>query len=145
MNLVNLKYLYSFNRGNTRINVVVLIQLYDRISTRVPTPCRAPQTDAVQRAREVEELLREIEHSAIRNIDRADLRELHELLVQPHMRVSLQVIYLNAIIRFWREMNITYKIYKTILLYNIVVMNQRFETIIWLKFISATYMYILII
>ncbi|XP_017881326.1 peripheral plasma membrane protein CASK-like [Ceratina calcarata] len=65
-----------------------LLELYDRISTRVPTPCRAPPTDAVQRAREVEELLREIEHSAIRNIDRADLRELHELLVQPHMRVS---------------------------------------------------------
>lgn len=82
---------------NTRINVVVLIQLYDRISTRVPTPCRAPQTDAVQRAREVEELLREIEHSAIRNIDRADLRELHELLVQPHMRVSLRIIHSNAI------------------------------------------------
>ncbi|XP_006620970.1 peripheral plasma membrane protein CASK isoform X2 [Apis dorsata] len=67
-----------------------ILELYDRISTRVPTPCRAPQTDAVQRAREVEELLREIEHSAIRNIDRADLRELHELLVQPHMRALLQ-------------------------------------------------------
>ncbi|XP_029054326.1 peripheral plasma membrane protein CASK isoform X7 [Osmia bicornis bicornis] len=67
-----------------------VLELYDRISTRVPTPCRAPQTDAVQRAREVEELLREIEHSAIRNIDRADLRELHELLVQPHMRALLQ-------------------------------------------------------
>ncbi|XP_031837780.1 peripheral plasma membrane protein CASK isoform X5 [Nomia melanderi] len=66
------------------------LQLYDMISTRVPTPCRAPQADAVQRAREVEELLREIEHSAIRNIDRADLRELHELLVQPHMRALLQ-------------------------------------------------------
>nr|XP_034184049.1 peripheral plasma membrane protein CASK isoform X7 [Osmia lignaria] len=67
-----------------------ILELYDRISTRVPTPCRAPQTDAVQRAREVEELLREIEHSAIRNIDRSDLRELHELLVQPHMRALLQ-------------------------------------------------------
>ncbi|KAG9431041.1 peripheral plasma membrane protein CASK isoform X3 [Apis mellifera carnica] len=66
-----------------------ILELYDRISTRVPTPCRAPQTDAVQRAREVEELLREIEHSAIRNIDRADLRELHELLVQPHMRLQI--------------------------------------------------------
>nr|XP_012144191.1 PREDICTED: peripheral plasma membrane protein CASK isoform X4 [Megachile rotundata] len=67
-----------------------ILELYDRISTRVPTPCRAPQTDAVQRAREVEELLREIEHSAIRTIDRSDLRELHELLVQPHMRALLQ-------------------------------------------------------
>lgn len=76
---------------------VILFQLCDRISTRVATPCRAPQTDAVQRAREVEELLREMEHSAIRNIDRADLRELHELLVQPHMRVSLRVIYSNVV------------------------------------------------
>ncbi|XP_076172778.1 peripheral plasma membrane protein CASK isoform X8 [Ptiloglossa arizonensis] len=67
-----------------------ILELYDRISTRVSTPCRAPQTDAVQRGREVEELLREIEHSAKRKIDRADLRELYELLVQPHMRALLQ-------------------------------------------------------
>ncbi|XP_029171182.1 peripheral plasma membrane protein CASK isoform X7 [Nylanderia fulva] len=67
-----------------------ILELYDRISGRVPTPYRAPQTDAVQRAREVEEILREAEHSAVRNIDRADLRELHELLVQPHMRALLQ-------------------------------------------------------
>ncbi|XP_072749072.1 peripheral plasma membrane protein CASK isoform X10 [Anoplolepis gracilipes] len=68
----------------------VILELYDRISGRIPTPYRAPQTDAVQRAREVEEILREAEHSAVRNIDRADLRELHELLVQPHMRALLQ-------------------------------------------------------
>ncbi|XP_077272931.1 peripheral plasma membrane protein CASK isoform X5 [Temnothorax americanus] len=67
-----------------------ILELYDRISGRVPAPYRAPQTDAVQRAREVEEILREAEHSAVRNIDRADLRELHELLVQPHMRALLQ-------------------------------------------------------
>ncbi|XP_011638773.1 peripheral plasma membrane protein CASK isoform X10 [Pogonomyrmex barbatus] len=67
-----------------------ILELYDRISGRVPTPYRAPQTDAVQRAREVEEILREAEHSTVRNIDRADLRELHELLVQPHMRALLQ-------------------------------------------------------
>ncbi|XP_018306706.1 peripheral plasma membrane protein CASK isoform X1 [Mycetomoellerius zeteki] len=68
----------------------VILELYDRISGRVPAPYRAPQTDAVQRARDVEEILREAEHSAVRNIDRADLRELHELLVQPHMRALLQ-------------------------------------------------------
>ncbi|XP_036144497.1 peripheral plasma membrane protein CASK isoform X3 [Monomorium pharaonis] len=67
-----------------------ILELYDRISGRVPAQYRAPQTDAVQRAREVEEILREAEHSAVRNIDRADLRELHELLVQPHMRALLQ-------------------------------------------------------
>ncbi|XP_018056989.1 PREDICTED: peripheral plasma membrane protein CASK isoform X1 [Atta colombica] len=68
----------------------VILELYDRISGRVPAPYRAPQTDAVQRAHDVEEILREAEHSAVRNIDRADLRELHELLVQPHMRALLQ-------------------------------------------------------
>lgn len=68
----------------------VILELYDRISGRVPAPYRAPQTDAVQRARDVEEILREAEHSAVRNIDRADLRELHELLIQPHMRALLQ-------------------------------------------------------
>lgn len=43
-------------------------------------------------------------------------------------------------------MNITYT-YKTILLYNIVVMNRRliFETLYNQNFILATYMYILII
>lgn len=63
-------------------------QIYDRIATRIPSPCRAPQTDAVQRAHEVEELLRGAERSSSRNIDRGDLRELQELLVQPHFKVS---------------------------------------------------------
>ncbi|RLU26506.1 hypothetical protein DMN91_000302 [Ooceraea biroi] len=74
---------------------VSCLQLYDRISSRVPTPHRAPQTDAAQRAREVEEILREAEHSAVRNIDRADLRELHELLVQPHMRSAHMIWVCN--------------------------------------------------
>ncbi|XP_066591781.1 peripheral plasma membrane protein CASK isoform X3 [Prorops nasuta] len=67
-----------------------VLELYDKISSRVPTPLRPPQTDAVQRAREVEEILREAEHSAVRNVDRADLRELQDLLMQPHMRALLQ-------------------------------------------------------
>ncbi|XP_012283149.1 peripheral plasma membrane protein CASK isoform X2 [Orussus abietinus] len=67
-----------------------VLELYDRISNRVPTPNRGLQTDAVQRAREVEEVLREAELSAIRNVDRADLRELQELLLQPHLRALLQ-------------------------------------------------------
>lgn len=69
-------------------------QLYDRISSRVPTPTRAPSADAVQRAREVEEILREAELSAMRNVDRADLRELRDLLVQPHLKVSIWFGYL---------------------------------------------------
>ncbi|XP_043289367.1 peripheral plasma membrane protein CASK isoform X7 [Venturia canescens] len=67
-----------------------ILELYDRISSRVPTPTRAPQTDAVQRAREVEDVLREIELSTYRNVDRADLRELQELLSQPHFKALLQ-------------------------------------------------------
>lgn len=63
-------------------------QLYDKISTRVPSPFRVPQADAVQRLREVEELLREADRSALRATDRADLRELLDILSQPHMRVS---------------------------------------------------------
>lgn len=54
----------------------------------MPTPTRAPQTDAVQRAREVEDVLRETELSTYRNVDRSDLRELQELLSQPHFKVS---------------------------------------------------------
>ena len=53
----------------------------------MPTPCRAPQADAVQRAREVEEVLRDVDRSNVRNIDRGDLRELQELLIQPHLKV----------------------------------------------------------
>ncbi|XP_046415530.1 peripheral plasma membrane protein CASK isoform X3 [Neodiprion pinetum] len=67
-----------------------ILELYDRISSRVPTPTRAPPTDAVQRAREVEEVLKEAELSAMRNVDRADLRELRDLLVQPHLKALLQ-------------------------------------------------------
>ncbi|XP_048506288.1 peripheral plasma membrane protein CASK isoform X4 [Athalia rosae] len=67
-----------------------ILELYDRISSRVPTPTRAPSADAVQRAREVEEVLREAELSVMRNVDRGDLRELRELLVQPHLRALLQ-------------------------------------------------------
>ncbi|XP_031787814.1 peripheral plasma membrane protein CASK isoform X12 [Nasonia vitripennis] len=67
-----------------------LLEIYDRIATRIPSPCRAPQTDAVQRAHEVEELLRGAERSSSRNIDRSDLRELQELLIQPHFKALLQ-------------------------------------------------------
>ncbi|XP_011497921.1 PREDICTED: peripheral plasma membrane protein CASK isoform X6 [Ceratosolen solmsi marchali] len=67
-----------------------LLEIYDRIATRLPSPCRAPQTDAVQRAQEVEELLGGAERSSTRNIDRNDLQELQELLVLPHFKALLQ-------------------------------------------------------
>lgn len=73
--------------------------MYDRIATRVPSPYRAPQADAVQRAREVEEVLRGTDRSSARNIDRADLRELQEILSQPHFKVSrvLEIHYLRLL------------------------------------------------
>uniref|UniRef100_A0ABD2W393 Peripheral plasma membrane protein CASK n=1 Tax=Trichogramma kaykai TaxID=54128 RepID=A0ABD2W393_9HYME len=67
-----------------------LLEVYDKVATRVPSPCRAPPTDAVQRAQEVEELLKTAERSSSRNIDRGDLRELKELLSQPHFKALLQ-------------------------------------------------------
>ncbi|XP_014217066.1 peripheral plasma membrane protein CASK isoform X2 [Copidosoma floridanum] len=67
-----------------------LLEIYDRIATSVPSPCRPPQTDAVQRAHEVEELLREAERSSSRNLERSDLRELRELIGQPHFKALLQ-------------------------------------------------------
>ncbi|XP_015114432.1 peripheral plasma membrane protein CASK isoform X2 [Diachasma alloeum] len=67
-----------------------ILELYDKISTKVSTPTRPPPTDAVHRLREVEEFLREAELMAFRNLDRCDLRELQELLNQPHMKTLLQ-------------------------------------------------------
>ncbi|XP_058791151.1 peripheral plasma membrane protein CASK isoform X3 [Phymastichus coffea] len=67
-----------------------LLEIYDSIATHVSSPCRAPQTDAVQRAYEVEELLRGAERSSSRNIDRSDLRELQQLIGQPHFKALLQ-------------------------------------------------------
>ncbi|XP_057341408.1 peripheral plasma membrane protein CASK isoform X5 [Microplitis mediator] len=67
-----------------------LLELYDRIETKIPTPTRPPPTDASIRLREVEELLRELELSKFRNIDLCDLHELQELLSQPHIKSLLQ-------------------------------------------------------
>ncbi|KAK0157877.1 hypothetical protein PV328_011565 [Microctonus aethiopoides] len=67
-----------------------ILELYDKISTKVPTPSRPPQTDALLRLREVEEFLREAELTSFRNIDHCDLRELQELLSQSHIKSLLQ-------------------------------------------------------
>ncbi|KAJ8682140.1 hypothetical protein QAD02_017932 [Eretmocerus hayati] len=65
-----------------------ILEIYDRVATCVPSPNRPPQTDALQRAHEVEELLRSADRSLSRSADRNDLRELHEILDQPHFKVS---------------------------------------------------------
>ncbi|XP_034934389.1 peripheral plasma membrane protein CASK isoform X2 [Chelonus insularis] len=67
-----------------------MLELYDRISTRVPTPSRPPPTDALARLRDVEEFLRELESSKYHRIDPCDLRELLELLSQPYLKALLQ-------------------------------------------------------
>lgn len=54
----------------------------------MPAPSRPPQTDAVLRLREVEEFLREVEVTTFRTVDRCDLRELQEIVGQPHIKVS---------------------------------------------------------
>ena len=77
---------------NSKLTLMkLLFQLYDKISTRVPTPYRPPQTDAIQRAREAEEVLRGFERSGGRNVDRSDVRELLEILNQPHFKVRKNI------------------------------------------------------
>lgn len=61
-------------------------QLYDRISSRVVAPARAPQGDAVQRARDAADALSELENR--RDADHRDLQELRDLLCRPHFKVS---------------------------------------------------------
>lgn len=65
---------------------VVLFQLYDRIASKVVTPVRAPPSDAVQKARDVADALRELEHR--RDTDHRDLQELRDILCRPHFKVS---------------------------------------------------------
>ncbi|XP_017776635.1 PREDICTED: peripheral plasma membrane protein CASK-like, partial [Nicrophorus vespilloides] len=62
----------------------VLLELYDRIASKVVTPVRAPPSDAVQRARDAADALREMEHR--RDADHRDLQELRDLLCRPHIK-----------------------------------------------------------
>ncbi|XP_068912694.1 peripheral plasma membrane protein CASK isoform X4 [Tenebrio molitor] len=66
----------------------VLLELYDRIASKVVTPVRAPPSDAVQRARDAADALRELEHR--RDTDHRDLQELRDLLCRPHFKALLQ-------------------------------------------------------
>ncbi|GLH02156.1 Peripheral plasma membrane protein CASK [Gryllus bimaculatus] len=67
----------------------VLRRLYDRISSKVVSPTRAPPSDAVQKCREVAEVVRELEQAAAElDVEPADLEELRDILARPHVRVS---------------------------------------------------------
>ncbi|XP_074041488.1 peripheral plasma membrane protein CASK isoform X3 [Leptinotarsa decemlineata] len=65
-----------------------LLELFDRITSRVVTPIRAPLNDAVQSARDAADALRELEHR--RDTDHRDLQELRDLLCRPHFKALLQ-------------------------------------------------------
>lgn len=62
-----------------------LFQLYDRISSKVVSPARAPPSDAVQRCREAIDALAILEHRP--DVDINDVEELRDLLTRPHSRV----------------------------------------------------------
>ncbi|CAG9857160.1 unnamed protein product [Phyllotreta striolata] len=62
----------------------MLLELYDRIHSRVLTPLRAPLNDAVQCARDAADALRDLEHR--RDADYRDLQELRDLLCRPHFK-----------------------------------------------------------
>ncbi|XP_044261759.1 peripheral plasma membrane protein CASK isoform X3 [Tribolium madens] len=66
----------------------ILLELYDRIASKVVTPIRAPPSDAVQRAKDAADALRELEHR--RDTDHRDLQELRDLLCRPHFKALLQ-------------------------------------------------------
>ncbi|KDR21602.1 Peripheral plasma membrane protein CASK, partial [Zootermopsis nevadensis] len=66
-----------------------LLELYDRISSKVVSPTRAPPSDAVQKCREVAEALREFDqNSPDVESDLGEVEELRDILARPHLRVS---------------------------------------------------------
>lgn len=68
---------------------VVCQQLYDRISSKVVSPTRAPPSDAVQKCREVAEVLRELDQNSPElESEFGELEELRDILARPHVRVS---------------------------------------------------------
>lgn len=70
---------------------IVFLQLYDRISSTVVSPQRAPPGDSVSRCRDVVDVLisaSELKYNRERN-------ELLQLLSLPHVQVSLIVLLNN--------------------------------------------------
>ncbi|XP_044737251.1 peripheral plasma membrane protein CASK isoform X2 [Chrysoperla carnea] len=70
-----------------------LLELYDRIASKVVSPVRAPPSDGVQRCRDVLDALRDLEQSTP-SYPRAhyvnDVDELRDLLLKPHLKALLQ-------------------------------------------------------
>ncbi|XP_076260581.1 peripheral plasma membrane protein CASK isoform X3 [Rhynchophorus ferrugineus] len=65
-----------------------ILEIFDHVVTRLPTPIKAPSNDAIQCALYVLETLRDVEHR--RDVDRRDLHELRELLNRSHFKALLQ-------------------------------------------------------
>lgn len=68
------------------LDVLLCLQLYDTIASKVVTPVRGPPSDAIQKARDVLDVLRDFEHR--REVDYRDLHELQDLLNKPHLKVG---------------------------------------------------------
>ncbi|CAH1134855.1 unnamed protein product [Ceutorhynchus assimilis] len=65
-----------------------ILEIFDQVVTRLPTPIKAPSTEGVQTCLFVLEVLRDFEHR--RDIDRRDIHELRELLNRTHFKALLQ-------------------------------------------------------
>jgi hypothetical protein len=80
--------------------VLLLFQLYDRISCSAASPTRQPPSDAVHRCRELVEWLRESvaaasvsnhhvhHHHGGNNNAAAEMKELANILSKPHFKVG---------------------------------------------------------
>ncbi|XP_066141764.1 peripheral plasma membrane protein CASK isoform X2 [Euwallacea fornicatus] len=65
-----------------------VLDIFDLIVTRLPTPIKAPSTDVVHCCLNVLEVFRDFEHR--RDIDRRDIYELRDLLNRTHFKALLQ-------------------------------------------------------
>jgi hypothetical protein len=83
-----------FDLTVTIVLCVVCQQLYDRISSKVVSPTRAPPSDAVQKCREVAEVLRELDQNSPElESEIVELEELRDILARPHVRVSKKCLF----------------------------------------------------
>lgn len=76
-----------------------LFQLYDRISSKVVSPTRAPPSDAVQKCRDVLDALRDFEQSTspadLELEVSGEIEELREILGRPHIKVRTMAALTN--------------------------------------------------
>ncbi|XP_048518292.1 peripheral plasma membrane protein CASK-like isoform X2 [Dendroctonus ponderosae] len=63
-----------------------VLEIFDQVVTRLPTPIKAPSTEAVQCCHHVLEILRDLEHR--RDIDRREIQELNDLLNRPNFKIK---------------------------------------------------------